>query len=264
VPLLQQHNSYSPHASISHSIPQTPLYQPQQTYTPYPAASTTPVAQHANHIATYNHYQNVSPAPRATPQPSTSHSAHANANAYNPPRQSEIYTLADPANAALPADIREQFHTDDYGKVLFFTTPPLDVNPIPEEKRALGHSLRYLADKARNREEDERKRKERAAQLEAEATARLKRFKADEEGKKQWIFDQKVQALHKWAENMDRGTDELYKKMHGEDWKEMRELDLCKLAVKQEEAFKKQKEHEAWEKEMKERRQVKVTGFKWI
>jgi chromatin structure-remodeling complex subunit RSC1/2 len=63
---------------------------------------------------------------------------------------------------------------------------------------------------------------------------------------------------------MERGTDELYKQMHGENWKEIRELDLARLAVQQEEAFKNQKELEKFRHENKENKEVKITGFKWI
>jgi chromatin structure-remodeling complex subunit RSC1/2 len=263
-PLLQHHNSsYSSHGSASHSaLPQTPLYPPQQTYNNYPTSGTTPMAQHANPIATYNHYQNVNTAPRHTPQPSTSHSTHA--NAYNPPRQSEVYTLADTANLALPRDLRSRFHQDSAGRVIFFTAPPLDVKPVPEEKQTLGHSLRYLADKARSREADSKKRKARAEELESEATARSKRMKADDEGNKQWISDQKLKALNVWCEGMDKGTDELYKQMYGENWKEMRDLDLYKLAVRQEETFHKQKEIEKLQRETTKETDIGASGFKWV
>jgi chromatin structure-remodeling complex subunit RSC1/2 len=70
--------------------------------------------------------------------------------------------------------------------------------------------------------------------------------------------------LQQWTANMERGTDELYKQMHGEKWKEMRELDLARLAVQQEEAFKKQKELEKFTQENKENKEIKITGFKWI
>jgi chromatin structure-remodeling complex subunit RSC1/2 len=259
-PLMHQ-NSYGSHGSGSHAAaPSTPMYQPQSTYNQYGPAST-PVAQHPNPLANYNNYQSHS-APRPAAPASTSHGTPS--NAYNPPRAVEVYTLPDSANALIPADIRSQFHRDEYGKVIFFTAPPLDVNPVPEEAQALGHSLRYLADKARKKEADEKKRKAREAELETAAHDRLKRMKTDQEGKKQWLLDQKIKAMNDWAMNMDKGTDDLYKQIHGENWKEMRELDLCKLAVAQEEALKKQKEIEAFKDAGKKKREVLITGFKWI
>lgn len=216
----------------------------------------------ANPLANYGHYQGSSNPSRPSVQPSTSYSS--TSNAYNPPRPVEVYTLDDRANASIPYDIREQFHHDEYGKVIFFTAPPLDVDPIPEEKHTLGHSLRYLADKARNKEEDEKKRKARAAELETVATERLKRIKSSNETRKDWIFDQKSSALRNWCEDMDRGTDELYKQMHGEKWKEMRELDMYKLVAQQEEAFKRQKDAEKFRNRRKGEADAKIAGFKWI
>jgi chromatin structure-remodeling complex subunit RSC1/2 len=264
VPLMQQ-NSYGSHGSSTHSaLPQTPLYPAQNTYPQY-APSPTPVAQHANPMGNYNLYQGGAVAPRPVMQDSTSHTSHSgHTNTYNPPRPTEVWTLADTANASIPVDIRAQFHHDEYGKIIFFTSPPLDANPGPEEVQILGHSLQYLADKARNKEADEKKRKAREIELETAATEKSKRIKADEEGSKQWILDQKLKALMSWSSDTEKGTDELYKKLHGEKWQQMRELDLAKLAVQQEQSFNKQKELEKFQKESKAKDEVRITGFKWI
>ena len=198
-------------------------------------------------------------------QASTSHTSHTSqTNTYNPPRPTEVWTLADTANSSIPVDIRAQFHHDEYGKIIFFTSPPLDANPVPEEVQNLGHSLRYLADKARNKEADEKKRKAREIELETAATERLKRIKADEEGNKQWILDQKAKALQSWSTDTDKGTDELYKTLHGENWQQMKERDLARLAEQQELAFKRHKELEKFQEERKAKDEVKITGFKWI
>lgn len=128
----------------------------------------------------------------------------------------------------------------------------------------LGHSLRYLADKARNKEADEKKRKAREIELETAATERLKCIKADEEGNKQWILDQKVKALKSWSTETDKGTDELYKTLHGEKWQQVKERDLAGLAEQQELAFNKQKELEKFREGRKAKDEIKITGFKWI
>jgi chromatin structure-remodeling complex subunit RSC1/2 len=243
-------------------VPQTPSYQTQQNYNQYPTSATTPSTTHNSSLPHYNnHFQ--PPAPRPVQQPSSSHGGHST-NAYNPPRQIEVYTLPDAASGSIPIDIRSQFHRDDAGRVIFYTTPPLDANPVPSDKQSLGHSLRYLADKARNKEEDQKKRKAYAIQLESEASDRLKRMKYDDEGKKQWILDQKLKELTKWCGDLEKGTDDLYKQMHGDNWKEMRAMDLNRLAVLQEEASKRQKEIEAYQKERRQEKDIKITGFKWI
>ncbi len=263
VPLAQQ-PSYSSHSSTPHVAPVQPaLYQPQTSYGQF-AHTPTPVAQHQNPLANYSNYQSLpAPPPRPVAPVSTSHSS-SHGNVYNPPRPIEVYTLADVANSSIPADIRAQFHHDEYGKIIFYTTPPLDIDPIPEEARTLGHSLRYLADKARNRAADEKKRKAREVELEAAATERLKRIKSNEEGNKNWIVNEKLKAVKKWGEEMEKGTDELYQQLHGENWKEVRERDLARLAVQQDQAFQKHKENEIFKKERANGKEVLIKGFKWI
>lgn len=260
-PILPHQTSYGSQGSNSQSnVPQTPLYQPQQNYNQY-AVATSPAPQQVNPI-NHSNYQTASPNPRPVQQAATSHNTHS--NAYNPPRAIEVYTLPDSAFGSIPADIRSQFHRDDAGRVLFYTTPPLDANPIPEDKQPLGHSLRYLADKARNQEADEKKRKAYAIQLESEASAKLKKMKVDDDGKHCWILSQKMKALHEWCGDLDRGTDDLYRQMHGDDWKEARNLALCRLAISQEEASKQQKELEAYQKQRKAEKDIQITGFNWI
>ncbi|TVY81945.1 Chromatin structure-remodeling complex subunit RSC1 [Lachnellula suecica] len=260
-PLTQQH-SYGSSTSASHApLAHTPGYQPQPNYNQYNAASTP--SQHSNSLAAYNLYQSSgASAPVRTVAPAQA--AHTSStNQYNPPRAVEVYTLADQANAAIPAEIRSQFHTDEYGKVIFFTAPPLDANPIPKEAQHLGHSLRYLADKARNKNADEQKRKAREAELEVEATERVKRMKGTAEGKQKWLFDQKLKALETWESKMENSTDDLYKGLYGDNWKEKRESDLVKLATAQEKAHKEKKELELWHKSLEKRKEVAITGFRF-
>ena len=259
-PLIQP-PSYGSHGSGSHSaMPQTPLYQPQNAYNQY-APATTPVTQQPNPLATYNHYQSSHNASRPAPPLSTSHTTHA--NAYNPPRPTEVYTLAEAANSSIPADIRAQFHHDEYGKVIFFTAPPLDVDPVPEDVQSLGHSLRYLADKARHKEEDEKKRRAREFELESAAIERLKRVKHDDEGKENWIRDQKLTSLKTWAASMEKRTDELYQQLHGEDWRDVRKNGLSKIAVRQEQSLKEQQELQSFRRERDADKDIQITGFKW-
>lgn len=107
------------------------------------------------------------------------------------------------------------------------------------------------------------KRKARADQLEIEASKQIKRMKADNEGKKDWISLQKVKAMSTWSEHMEKGTDEMYRQMYGENWEEMRILHLQKLALEQVEATEKQKDAETFLNERKDETEVKITGFKF-
>jgi chromatin structure-remodeling complex subunit RSC1/2 len=256
---LTHSGSFGSHGSTQSPVQPSPIYQPQN-YNQYATAST-PHAQHQTPISNFQ-YQNSHTQSRAVAPSTGSHPGHT--NAYNPPsRNPEAWTLGDVANASIPADVREQFQQDELGRVIFFTAPPLDSTPITEDTKGLGHSLRYLADKARRKEEDEKKRKIRLVELEEEATQRLKRRKATQETTQQRGFRQNLEAMLEWSEQMDKGTDELYKKMHGDNWRQAREEDLVKLAVKQEEAYKQQKHAEEFQKS-RESKDVKITGFKWI
>lgn len=91
---------------------------------------------------------------------------------YRAPPHVEVYTLPDAANLSIPAEVREQYQRDEYGRVLFFTAPPVTVDQ--PESLARGHSIRYLAEKARRKEVVEKKRKERQAQHEEEVRAAKK------------------------------------------------------------------------------------------
>lgn len=101
----------------------------------------------------------------------------AGANMYNPPRPNEVYTLRDEVDMQIPSEVREQYQTDEKGRILFFTAPPLN-RPHPgiaEEGANLGHSVRYLANLRDVRAERERKRKERDEALKLKAEEEIAR-----------------------------------------------------------------------------------------
>lgn len=243
----------------NHQVPvaQSPHYQPQTNYGQY-APNPTPVVQHTNPLANYSNYQSHT-APRPV---GVQHHSHGNAsNAYIPPRAVEVFTLAEGGNSAIPADIRAQFHHDDQGRIIFYTTPPVDIKPVSESVPNLGHSLRYLADKARSREADEKKRKAREIDLEHEAGEKAKRMKLNGELAKGAGAKPVVSSI--W-ETMEKGTDELYKQLHGENWREARERDLNNLAIQQQKTFDKLKDNEDFQKRRAAEKEVKITGFRWI
>lgn len=117
------------------------------------------------------------------PTPSTTAIPHANANAYMPPRTVEVYTLRD-ADAQIPAEVREQYHTDDKGQVLFFTAPPLNRphSGIAEESATLGHSVRFLSGLQEHREKRKRAREERD---EAERVVRAEKLAKEMQAREQ-------------------------------------------------------------------------------
>lgn len=206
-PAPTQHaHSYSSHGTAP-VVPPTPTYQ--STYSSHHTTSTPSATHHhSNPLANYQSYH-TSSAPRVSGSTSNSHVSHG--NAYNPPRAIEVYTLPDSANSSIPADVRSQFHTDEFGRIIFYTSPPLDSNPVLEESKSLGHSLKYLANKVRRKEELEKKRKLRDIELEIEKNEKLKRAKAEAEVRNQAILDTQAKAIKAWTENLEKGTEKLYK-----------------------------------------------------
>jgi chromatin structure-remodeling complex subunit RSC1/2 len=100
---------------------------------------------------------------------------------YKVPQAVEVFVLNDHANLSIPQEVREQFQCDGKGRVLFFTAPPLNIDqPLAKEGRALGHSARYLAAKAKKDAMKAAKRKAEEAGA-ADRGEAAKKAKADEE-----------------------------------------------------------------------------------
>ncbi|KDN62839.1 putative chromatin structure-remodeling complex protein RSC2 [Colletotrichum sublineola] len=68
-------------------------------------------------------------------------------NAYNPPRPPEVFTLPDAVNDQIPEAVRSRYNTDESGRIIFFTTPPVarPQHGLAPENAHSGHSLVYLA-----------------------------------------------------------------------------------------------------------------------
>lgn len=119
----------------------------------------------------------VPPAPQSAyaPRPPTG-----TGSSYRDPPPIEVYTLPDQANLSIPAEIRERYQRDELGRVLFFTAPP--VIPDQAEDGVRGHSVRYLAAKARREEAQAQKRKQ--VLLERQALERVAKKARVEEGER--------------------------------------------------------------------------------
>ncbi|OJD19868.1 hypothetical protein AJ78_00228 [Emergomyces pasteurianus Ep9510] len=149
-----------PGAPFANQITQpVPIYQQPPPPQSYSAPHNFPSYQ-ANHYHPHPH-PIAQPHLQQQPQAQALAQPHLPPNIYNPnaPRPVETFILSDNANAAIPEDIRRQFHCDEKGRVLFFTSPPLDVVP-PVEQTGLGHSLRYLAAKEERAKLIQKKRAE--------------------------------------------------------------------------------------------------------
>ncbi|KAI1007060.1 hypothetical protein K3495_g1161 [Podosphaera aphanis] len=207
---VSQPNLYVPQVPVNQLISApTPLYQSQSSYAQF-ASTTTPVPQQSKPTSNYSHFQNRN-TNASTPVLATSHNSHT--NIHNPPRPIEVYTLPESANSSIPSDIRAQFHRDELGRVLFFTTPPVDINPVPEETRILGHSLRYLADKARCKEMDIRKRKDYDSDLKSNIAEKKQRLEQHASTKRDWFAAQGINSIKKWSLALERETANLYRQI---------------------------------------------------
>ncbi|KAH7094872.1 hypothetical protein FB567DRAFT_565925 [Paraphoma chrysanthemicola] len=182
-PTPQQHHNaaYTPtHPTHYHSHSQSPA--PHVHQQAVPGQAYQPITPHVpftpQPAAPMQTYQTPRPAP-GYQQPYVQQPPAG----YKAPQPVEVFVLNDHANASIPQEIREQFQRDEKGRVLFFTAPPLNVDqPLTKEGRAIGHSARYLAAKAKK---DAMKAAKRKAE-EADATEReeaAKKAKTDEEAK---------------------------------------------------------------------------------
>ncbi len=179
-------------------------------------------------------------------------------NAYNPPRPTDVYTLSDQANAAITEDILEQFHRDERGRVLFFTSPPLAVPKATPNGQSLQHSERYLAARARlSKERTLKRQREEEASSEREETQ--KKMKTEEDVKlAQQIEESRAKAFSVWVEETIVGTNELYKKTFGEQWERAKKIDELAIVKGQEEEQQRTQEREKWRREKEAREKVSL------
>lgn len=185
------HASQSPAPHMHQQAPQAPAYQPITPHVPFTPQPAAPMQQYQTPRPAPNYQQ-----PYAQPPPG-----------YKAPPPIEVYTLNDHANASIPQDIREQFQTDEKGRVLFFTAPPLNVSqPLAKDGKALGHSAAYLAARARREQAKAEKRKADAAGV-AEREAAAKKAKQDEDAKlKKAVADLGAKAIKALEDQLASAT----------------------------------------------------------
>lgn len=249
-PPLQHQNSYGSQTSHATPAPPTPHFTPQPSYgasyptAPPPVPTPNPLAGGSTYSAPTS--QSIPPRDYAPPPPSTSSRPFTTAqpytaNAYNPPKHpAEVYHLTDKDNSQIPYDVRRQFHCDEFGRVLFFTSPPLDVDRVStERKKDLSHSLAYRAKKLRQA------REKRAAEATASSEATnpttaeeangLKRRRSSAEASPGGVHELQLLAEN-IASNIQKGTENFYKNTYGPEWQEIQKQDQARLAKAQDEA----------------------------
>ena len=115
---------------------------------------------------------------------------------------------------------------------------------------AIGHTARYLADKIRAKKAAQQEKRKAEDPLDKEDDHPLhavKRVHKDtgETISPDHIEDLKIQALKQWTEQMQPGTDAIYRRLYGQHWEEGKKYELEKLSQKQAEHKRQQAELEA-------------------
>ena len=165
------------------------------------------------------------PPPRA-PLPDTSRYAssasYTNNQNYKAPNPVEVYHLSDGANSHIPPDIRAQFQCDEQGRVLWFTAPPLNTISVAEEaqKNTAGHSIKYLAAKARRDKLIAEKRKRDAELADEEEAERARAAKSRKERDEREWGEVEEKAMGMLEASMFESCEASYKHLYGDAWRE--------------------------------------------
>lgn len=250
-PLPQHHQNSASPAPVSQ-----PQYGHQSTtsYSQVPHSSISS-SQHSSHL---DHYS--TPQSRYS-QPSAVHRSAAIPGVSSGQRPYEVFHLSSSANASIPEDIREQFQRDDQGHVLFFTAPPLDVLPPVKEGSALGHTARYLAEKLRRNITLKEQRKASGLPEEPEEDVEPPRKKpklSTDPAVLSKVPELRDRALRIWIEQVEQGTETIYKNLYGEHWEEGMKYEQERLAKGREEARAKNEVLEERDRKKKESRKVQL------
>ncbi|KAJ9659774.1 hypothetical protein H2201_007210 [Coniosporium apollinis] len=231
---------------------QPPSLTPHQSFTSHAPTAAPPMSSYSS--------TPVQPPPGSYGQRSQIAPPPPIAN-YNAPRAPEVYHLDNNANASIPKDIRDQFHCDSQGRVLFYTTPPINVE-IPERQgRALGHSVRYLAAKQRREMELRAKRTFEQAQAgqteEARKKARLEKVLPPEEE----VLSLTVKALDLLEDQLAAATRADYEALMDGKAQQGIEADVERLVSMHWEAYKRENEMAEREKRRKEKEDPGLRGL---
>ncbi|KAL1303346.1 hypothetical protein AAFC00_006745 [Neodothiora populina] len=251
-PALQR--ALSGQASNFNNAPSTPQQQ-------LPTAS---LSRTAAHPSTYAANSSTAPtAPVGTPAQQTNHPIQPprpTTSSYRDPAPIEVYTLPDVANASIPPSVRQQFEQDDQGRVLFFTAPPMYL-AADDDKSAknLAHSIRFLADRARRRDEIARKRKAyEDSKADAQKAAKRARLQ-DARSVAQKREESRQEALAALEEQLVEGARRRLRGAYGDaEWKKGLDKELDLLEAEQREALERRRLVEEHERDKAESRCVKL------
>jgi chromatin structure-remodeling complex subunit RSC1/2 len=164
--------------------------------------------------------------------------------------------MSDAANSSIPLEIRQQFPCDDHGRVLWFTTPPLNNAPGPleivpkKDGKPLAHTPEYFAAKEKRRKMIEERKREVQERMAAEKGS----ADAEENGldsKRQKVTDPQVDTLvlQTLTDQILNANKEWYQAQYGDRAAEVEAFDAQRVRERR-------KEGEAQEAYFEERRRV--------
>lgn len=226
-------------AAQSYQTSTSNVPQPVPQYSYNQAAQPTPIV--AAHPGTYGSAN--TPVNYNRPAPTAVQPTHYNTHQMNGimSRGTEAYVLSDPANASIPKEIRDQFPTDDQGRLLFFSQPPLDIQHIvsgstqEEKARPLEHSEKYMkALTVRKRKLEESHTGNANVDGESKSSPQPKQDKSDESNTQNEgtlskdIPPQEIKerATNLLSEKMKQTTSKEYQTQYGDEWRKVLLADL--------------------------------------
>ncbi|KAL9626303.1 MAG: hypothetical protein Q9164_007904, partial [Protoblastenia rupestris] len=196
-------------------------------------------------------------------------------------RHPEVYVMSDAANASIPLEIRQQFPCDDNGRVLWFTTPPLNntVTPLdvvsPKNGKPLAHTPVYLAAKEKRKKLIEERKKQiqdgsAAADQSAEAENRTEND-GHPSSKRRRIIDVEVDTLvlQTLTDQILNANKEWYKSQYGDSAEEAEAFDAVRAEERRTEVeakkayFEERRKVEAERKEKEKAMEGKVFRDDW-
>ncbi len=144
--------------------------------------------------------------------------------------------------------------------MLFFTTPPLDILPPVKPGAAVGHSVRYLAEKARRINAIKEKMKRGQEDAEEEQAAKKKAKLEEEDSISARAKDLTRTALTLLVKDMEDGTKALYRDMLGEQWEAGLEIDTTRLQAAQAEESQRTNAIQDNVRRMKDKQMISLKG----
>ncbi|KAL8951688.1 MAG: hypothetical protein Q9222_002368 [Ikaeria aurantiellina] len=229
-------------------------------YNQYASTATPSYPQTQHHASTSSSYHSAQPDSRYSQVPQPYRTTALSGATSNSVRPHEVFRLSEQANAQIPEEVRQQYQQDEYGNVLFFTAPPVDVLPPTKEGSALGHTARYLAEKLRRKIALKEKRKAEGLPEDFEEPKAKRVRPQDNQEFTSQIHEMRDKALRVLVDQMQEGTEAIYKNVYGPEWQEGARMEAARTAKRQAEAREKQAAFAESERKRKENATVPMAG----